>query len=139
MAAAMSSPPDDRQAWHRFRTPAPYLSSTQWEDAAAVMRWRATADALLIFIVGFTLDDLHVLRFPGWLAFGATALVVLAAGPLWYGRRTVLSYPKDADDDAIRYRLDIQRRVGKLYLMAAAVIFVAWMVVFTAGVPPWAR
>lgn len=104
----------------------------------AAQRPRAIAAALLLAMLGFSLDDLRVLRMPGYLAGAAAAIVVLVAGPLGAGRRFALIHASDLGP-AFEARCAAARRVGSLGLLATCLLAVAWLAIFSSGVPPWAR
>lgn len=93
--------------------------------------------ALLVLLLGFTADDLDLLRIPGYLAGSAGAFAVLTFGGLLHGHRLSRRY-EDLDPDEEKERLAAHRRRGWWFAGLVTVIFGAWAVFFTAGVPPWA-
>lgn len=95
------------------------------------------AEALLLVMVGFTADDVQLLRFPGYLLGLASVLLVLAFGGLVHARR--LAHRLEAlDEDAISSRIRSARDRGVFLAVLAALGFLAWLVLFGQGVPPWA-
>lgn len=114
------------------------LAPDRLEAALGAEHGRAVALALLAFVVGFSVDDLRVFRFPGWLLGGALALLLLAFGPLVLARRLARRFAAD-DDRAFAARAGRRRRFGALLVLVASLATVAWLVLFSSGVPPWAR
>lgn len=57
------------------------------ESALPAARARAVAEAVLIVLAGFVLDDLRVLRVPGFAAGAVFAVLVLAFGSVLHARR----------------------------------------------------
>ncbi len=101
-------------------------------------RGLSLAAAILLFMVGMTIDDLHVLRVPAYLVAGGGALLLVAFGPLWLGRRQARRDP-GASDAVFQRRVEDRRRFGRLQLLAVGLAFAVWLVFFSVGVPPWAN
>lgn len=116
-------PPDGSEALHRQA-----LSST---------RGRVIAEALVVVVVGFTVDDLRLLRFPGYILGLGLAVVILSLGGLYHARR-ITTRLEDLAPDEQAGRLEAIRSRGRLAAVIALIGFLAWMAVFTLGVPPWA-
>lgn len=116
----------------RLRIPA-----DRFEAGMAAQRSLAMAAALAAFVAGFSLDDLRVLRAPAYLAGIAAALLLVAFGPLWMGR-SFAAQRRDLDAGAFAAAAAQRRRLGSLTLLATAVLGLAWLAVFSSGVPPWA-
>lgn len=115
----------------------PELDPDLYRDAVKTTRGLVVAEALLLLLVGFTLDDLSLLRFPGYAIGAVGAVVVLAAGRLWHGRNLARRITVHALEDE-RDALDAARLRNALFAVAAVLVFVGWLVFFSAGVPPWA-
>lgn len=95
------------------------------------------AETLVAIVIGFTIDDLALLRVPGYLVGLGTALFLLVAGGLVHGYR--LAARLEALDPAtVEARLGAYQTRGRLAAIVAAVAFLLWAVFFTQGVPPWA-
>lgn len=79
-----------------------------------------------------------LLRLPGYMLAVAATILSLAVLPViqafLFGRRSAAW-----DDDHVASHLGAVRITGTLAAAITAVAFVAWMVVFSAGVPPWAE
>ncbi len=95
------------------------------------------AGALIAFAVGFSADDVHVLRLPGYIVGSVAAILILAVGPLLAGRSFALAH-RDDDDARFTVRAGQARRLGALGALVTFVLFLVWLVFFTSGVPPWA-
>lgn len=105
--------------------------------AALHTRGLVLAEALAAIVIGFTLDDLALLRVPGYLVGLGTALFLLVAGGLVHGYRLARRL-ETLDPDTVDDRLAGYQTRGRLAAIVAAVGFLAWAVFFTQGVPPWA-
>jgi hypothetical protein len=94
------------------------------------------AIALVFFAAGLSADDVRVLRAPGYLVGAVAAILTVALGPLVMGRSFALAH---RDDDTARFaaRVSQARRLGGIVFLVTVMVFLAWLVVFTAGVPPW--
>lgn len=109
----------------------------RYRRGVASTRFLVVAQALAVFMLGFLLDDLAVLRVPGFLVGVVGAVVVLGLGGLpqgaWVARRT--RGLKREDEDGYLFWV---RAVGGLLLLVMAVVAVLFLIVIGAGVPPWA-
>jgi len=124
--------------WRRLATSAEHVPPARLEVGLQSQRSRAIAYALLAFIVGFSLDDLRVLRLPGYLVGVGLAVALWAFGPLHLGRR--FAYDRlGLDMPAFEAAAHRSRRLGSLGLLLAILILAGWLVIFSTGVPPWAR
>ena len=126
------------RAYRRVRTQAVTLEPVRLESAVVARRPAALSLALLVFLVGFSVDDLRVLRLPGYLVGASLALLLILVGPLTMGRTFAQAWREEPSAD-FQARVGRVRRLGLLQLLGTAVVFVAWLIVFSAGVPPWAR
>lgn len=99
-------------------------------------RGLALAEALVLLAVGFTLDDLGLLRFPGYALGGLAALLVLAVGRLLHGRNLARRLVANTPDE-IDAGLEAARLRNTLAAIGAVLAFLGWLVFFSAGVPPW--
>jgi hypothetical protein len=124
--------------WRSIVTRADPLPPDRLEHALTANRGVAIALALLVFLVGFSVDDLQVFRFPGYLLGIAGAVFFLAAGPLVMSRRFVRKFAAE-DHRTFPALAARRRRIGSLTLLLTSLLFIAWLVVFTTGVPPWVR
>lgn len=100
-------------------------------------RGLVVAEALVLVVLGFTADDLALLRVPGYLVGLAGALLVLVAGGLVHGYR-LAERLEGREADEVATRLAVYQRKGRLAAILAGVGFLVWAVFFTTGVPPWA-
>lgn len=126
------------RAYAKVRTKAQPIEAARLEAAVVARRPAALALALLVFLVGFSVDDLRVLRLPGYLVGAGLAFLLILLGPLAMGRSLAMAWP-DEPLPEFQARAGRARRLGLLRLLGAAVAFVGWLVVFSAGVPPWVR
>lgn len=112
------------------------VSADRLEPALVASRGRAFALALLAFVLGFSLDDLQVYRFPAYLLGLAVSFLLVAFGPLLLARRFARRFSADALPTYLA-RVARTKRAGHLALLATVLGFVAWLVIFSTGVPPW--
>lgn len=127
-----------RDGYRRVRTVARPIEPARLEAAIQSRRAYVLSGALMAFLVGFTLDDLRVLRWPAYLVGGALALALFIVGPMVAGRRLANRHLDEPLPD-FQARAARSRRIGRFVLLATALAFVSWLVVFSEGVPPWAR
>lgn len=123
--------------WRRISTPAPVVRATRFQAALAATRGHSLALAGWSFLIFMSLDDMAVLRLPGYLLAVGGTIASLAIVPVV---QAVLFARRSAtwDDDHVATHLGTLRITGTLAAAITAVVFVAWMIVFAAGVPPWA-
>ena len=113
------------------------MAEAEWPQALRAGRPLATSLALWAFMLGFTLDDLHLVRLPLLYAGLAGAVLVyafappfLAARALRRARRDRPDAPGDALDSAVAFRR------ATLALTVAALV--GWLVLFSNGrTPRW--
>lgn len=95
------------------------------------------AYALIAIVLGFTADDLELLRVPGYLVGLVTAVVILSVGGLVAGQRLrariVSLDPTDPEAVIQGYRTR-----GQLAAIVAVAGTLLWLVYFSQGVAPWA-
>ncbi len=113
------------------------ISAPRYDRAIRTMRVRSLAEGLLVFIAGFSIDDLQVLRYPGWIVGTVGAVALVAFGPLWHGIMAARNLC-DADDAAFDRAMVRSVRRARLLLVAVIVLGTMWLVVFSEGVPAWA-
>lgn len=95
----------------------------------------ASALTLMVFVVGLTLDDLHLLRFP--LLYPATglAIVTYAFTPPWLASRLLARVSRRPGAASGIEGALVRRRA---FLGFAVALFVVWLVMFSAGrTPRW--
>ena len=127
------------RAWVRkVRSPPRRVPPERLEMALQARKSRALALAVLLFVLGFSLDDLRVLRVPGYLVGLGGALLAIAVGPLLMARRLALDH-LDEPVQEFQVRCARVRRLGALALVGALAGLVVWLVYFSSGVPPWAQ
>lgn len=127
------------RTWVAKRRSAPRpVNRHRLQQAIRARKSVVLALALLWVMVGFTLDDAKMLRFPSYLLGAVMAIVTLAIGPMWLGRRLVVDYNL-LDDESFEAAAGRSRRMGALLLLVSALAFLGWLAIFSAGVPPWAR
>lgn len=95
------------------------------------------AEALVVIVLGFTADDLELLRIPGYITGLVAAFLLLAVGGLVHGAR-LAGKLEGLEADEIQARLVAYRIRGVLAAVVATVAFLVWAALFTQGVPPWA-
>ena len=123
--------------WHRVRTRTDRLDPERFAHAVAARRMDAFGYALVTWIVGFSLDDLAVLRVPAYLLGIAGALAWFAFGPLALGRRFARRH-EGLDTAGFEARLGQTRRRSALRLLGSILAFIVWFAFFSEGVPAWA-
>lgn len=124
-------------SWFVTDREAPEVPTDLFRRCVEASRGLAIAEALVLLVVGFTLDDLGLLRFPGYVAGALGALLVLAGGRLAHGRNLARRLA-GRGDEAVEEDLDGARLRNALAAIAAVLATVVWLVFFSAGVPPWA-
>lgn len=107
-----------------------------YRQALSSTRARVIAEALIVVMIGFTVDDLRLLRFPGYILGLALAAVILSLGGLYHAR-SITQRLEGLEPDEQAGRLEAIRARGRLGAVVVVVAFLAWMAVFTLGVPPW--
>lgn len=108
-----------------------------FQRAVGHTRGLVLAEALVLVVLGFTADDLALLRVPGYLVGLGGALLVLVAGGLVHGHHLARRL-EGLEADEVAARLASYRRKGLLAAILAGAGFLVWAVFFTTGVPPWA-
>lgn len=111
--------------------------SHRYRLAVSHSRGHMIALALLAVVLGFTADDVGLLRVPGYLVGLGVAFLALSVGGLWMGGR-LADRLEGLDHRAMDARLMAYRQRGWLFAALAGLVFIAWGVLFTTGVPPWA-
>lgn len=119
----------------RDREP-PEISSELYRRCLKATRGLAIAEALVLIVAGFTLDDLGLLRFPGYAAGALLAVIILATGRLLHGRSLARRIAVHAPEDAQR-AIDGAKLRNTLAAVGAVLLFLTWLVFFSSGVPPW--
>lgn len=107
------------------------------QRAVSSTRGLVVAEALIAIIVGFTADDLELLRVPGYILGLAVAFLALSVGSLLHGW-SITRRLGEADEETVAERLTSIRSRSRLAGVVAAVVFLGWLVLFSQGVPPWA-
>lgn len=110
----------------------PPLPTDLLEAALPAARARATSVAILIFVLGFVLDDLRVLRVPGFLVGIVPALVALAFGSTLLARtyaRQLAAHPP-AEGVELARRWTGRNRLG---IVLAGLIAAVWLVLASGG------
>lgn len=106
--------------------------------AAALQATRplVIAEALIVVLIGFSIDDLAVLRLPGFLVGLAAAILVFVFAGLLHGVRwSEVIRGKSVEGRAAWLRR--RQSAGRASLLLVSLLFAAWLVVFSSGVPPW--
>lgn len=105
------------------------------EAALPAARAMAATWAILLFVGGFVLDDLRVLRVPGFMVGVGLALALLAFGSTLlsraYARRLAAHPPSEAVERGRRWAAR-----NRLVLVLAALGATAWLVL-TGGASSW--
>lgn len=114
----------------------PDVLTDLYRRAIGATRGLAFAEALVWLVVGFSLDDLGLLRFPGYAVGALGAVLILAAGRLWHARTLARRITVHAPEDVDR-ALDAARLRSLSAALLAAIGFLAWLTFFSAGVAPW--
>lgn len=142
LAGTMSDPAlvDARErvaSWFVTEREIPEVGSDLFRRCVKASRGLAFAEALVLLVVGFTLDGLGLLRFPGYAAGALAAVLVLAGGRLVHGRNLARRLAGQGSEE-IEEALDGARLRNALAAIAAVLATAVWLVFFSAGVPPWA-
>lgn len=113
------------------------LASGRYRQAVAATRALVVAQALAALMLGFILDDLAVLRTPGFLVgiIAAVAILGLAGLPqgAWIARRLNGRTPEDQ-----QALLGQVRATGRVLLFLMLVAGLLFLTLIGSGVPPWA-
>jgi hypothetical protein len=91
----------------------------------------------MAFIIGFSLDDLAILRFPGYLFGIMLGIVVFAFGPAVWGLHIAKASVR-IDENTFVATCGMRRRIGLVFVLAVGLVTVAWFAIFAEGVPAWA-
>lgn len=133
-----------RDLWARFRRhlsrrygAPPGGRTLLYRRAVGHTRARVFAEAILALVIGFTLDDMMVLRAPGFLLGAVSALLIVILGSLWHGAWLAARVAELPPTEQTK-RLVRTRWMGRVALMAVALAGVLWLVLFSSGVGPWA-
>lgn len=122
----------------RLRTNGVHVSLNRYEEAIHAVRPHVAAKILWVFIIGFSIDDLLVMRIPSaWLAL-AMALYLGVFGGLQQGRILARRRAYIKDDADFKNKMRSIRRAGQLTLIFTVIAFLGWLMLFASGVPPWA-
>lgn len=95
----------------------------------------ASITALWLFVLGVSLDDLHLVRLPMLWIGAAAAILAFALLPVWFAARLMDRVGRDdphAPDAAIDLSLQ-RRRAGLAFTIGG---FVLWLVLFSSGRTP---
>lgn len=103
----------------------------------AKTRGLVIAEALLVLMLGFTADDLGLLRFPGFLLGAGLAVLISIFGGIWHGHRLATRLT-GAPEEEIDATLQAWGTWSRLSGVALVVLFLIWLAIFSQGVPPWA-
>ncbi len=136
-AKEFERPSDVRSAWQWLSSPPPRIQKDRMDEAMASTRPWTLVYALWIFMFGFSVDDLQVLRIPGYLIAIAGAIFAFSIGSIVQARNLLVEN-RDVNAGQFELRMQLHTRTGQLALVVTALIGVAWFVVFSNGVPPWA-
>ena len=108
-----------------------------WRSALAAARPEATSLCLAIFVLGITLDDLHLFRLPMLYLGALGAIFAYAFAPLWFADRLASRVEECAIGEQAR-RLDGAKLRRRALLAVSIVLFLVWLVLFSSGrTPRW--
>lgn len=121
----------------RWRTRRRRARDAQWTAALRAGRPLATALALVLFVAGITLDDLHIFRLPMIYVGAGAAILCYALAPVWLGARLASRMDEvPAEERDARLASVLLRRRAALVLSGA--LLVVWLVLFSSGrTPRW--
>lgn len=105
-------------------------------EAVACTRGRVLAEAIIVLVLGFVLDDLRMLRVPGFAAGLLGAVAVLASAGLFHGRALAADVA-DLSPETAKARLHRYRGRGRAAGFLAVLAFIVWLSAVSQGVPPW--
>lgn len=110
-----------------------------WTRAMAAGKATATTLAILVFVAGLTLDDLHLFRVPALYVGAALAVLVFAfAPPLVASRLLRHARADEPDADHVAASLEHAVTYRRIGLGFTVLLFVAWLVLFSSGrTPRW--
>ncbi len=108
------------------------------EEAIRANRSFTLAFAMLWFMTSLTLDDLGILRLPAYMVAVVGALFIFAVYPVLSARTMTYEY-RERGDGSFESKAGEKGRLGALALIGTIILAILWLIVFTAGVPPWAN
>jgi hypothetical protein len=112
------------------------LASGRFSRGLRATRMLVAAQAIAVIIVGFILDDLAILKVPGFVVGLGGAVVILGLAGLpqgvWIARRT-----QKMDKEQEDVFLSRVRNTGRGLFLLMVIIGVLFLIVIGAGVPPW--
>lgn len=123
--------------WIATEREPPEVPMDLYRRCVKATRGLALAEALVLLVVGFTLDDLGLLTVPGYAAGASSAVLVLTLGRLLHGRNLARRVAAHAPED-VETALDGARLRNTLAAVGAVMAVLVWLVFSSAGVPPWA-
>ncbi len=122
----------------RHQSPAFRPDPGRMETGIRATRTTTLAAALLWFMAALTLDDLGVLRLPAYMVAVGGSLAIFAVAPIFAARSMVFRF-RNRSEGAFESKAGERARWGALLLIATILVTIAWLVMFTAGVPPWSE
>lgn len=106
-----------------------------WSRAVSAAKASATAAALVLFVLGLTLDDMHLFRVSMAYVGAIAAVLAYALLPPILAHRLVRRAQVDSPEaPGLLLETSIVRRRAGLGL--TVVLFVLWLVLFSSGVTP---
>jgi hypothetical protein len=97
----------------------------------------ATSLCLALFVLGITLDDLHLFRLPMLYLGALAAIFAYAFAPLWLADR-LATRVEDAEPAERARRLASAKLRRQAVLALSIALFLAWLVLFSSGrTPRW--
>lgn len=115
---------------------APPLDGRLVERALPAARARAFAEAMALFLVGFAIDDLRVLRLPGFLVGIAAAVLALGLGGVLHARGYARRLA-GRDDPAIERALARAKSTHRLLAVLALAALALWLALTAGGFDLW--
>lgn len=121
----------------RWRRRTPRARDATWTAALRAGKPLASALALVLFVGGITLDDLHVFRLPMIYVGAAAAILCYALAPIWFAARLASRLDEVPEGERVsRIEGALLRRRATLGLAVGA--FALWLVAFSSGrTPRW--
>ncbi len=124
-----------RSLWQRVRQAPLDKEVALWSRATVAGRATSTALALVCFMGGLTLDDLHLFRVPMVYVGAGAAILAFAFLPPLVAQRVIARAMADAPEQAAaRVESTVVRRRAIFGVTVA--LFIAWLVLFSSGVTP---
>ncbi|HWG90502.1 MAG TPA: hypothetical protein VNZ52_06585 [Candidatus Thermoplasmatota archaeon] len=106
------------------------------EVAVPAARARAFTEATLVLLLGFVLDDLRALRYPGFMVGMVGAVLLLAFGSAVHAR-SMAAHCDGMPLAKAEARLRILAGAWRLAAIGSVLLFVLWLALTSGGIDLW--